>query len=59
MHVQGITLNYVGNVFPGLVGTVGIQLDAIAKCFGAAGDCLKSSTVAYAGVEHRGRLIWK
>jgi len=39
----------VGNAFPGLVGTVGIQLDAIAKCFGAAGDCLESSTVAYAG----------
>jgi hypothetical protein len=43
-------LDYVGNPLPGLLGAVGIKLDAVAKHFGITGDCLESYAIADAGV---------
>jgi hypothetical protein len=51
MHFQCIALDYVGNPLPGLVSTVGIELDPVAKHLGAAGDRLEGHSVAYAWIE--------
>jgi len=50
MHFQRIALNRVRNSLPGLVSTVGIKLDAVAKHLDAAGDCLEGDAVANARV---------
>jgi hypothetical protein len=59
MHFQRVTLDYVRNALPGLLGAVGIKLDAVAKQLGAAGDCLESHAIADAGVYCRRGLIGK
>ena len=51
LHFQRIALDYVGNPLPGLLGTVGIKLDTVAKHFGAAGDRLEGHAIADAGID--------
>ena len=51
LHFQRVALDYVGNPLPGLLGTVGIKLDAVAKHIGAAGDRLEGDAIADTGIE--------
>jgi hypothetical protein len=51
LHFQRIALDYVRNPLPGLLGTVGIKLDAVAKHIGAGGDRLEGDTIADAGID--------
>jgi hypothetical protein len=51
MHFQRVALDYIGSPLPGLLGVVGIQLDAVAEHLGTAGDCPEGHTIADAGIE--------
>jgi hypothetical protein len=54
LHFQRISLDDVGNPLPGLVGTVGVQLDTVAKYLSTVGDNLERRAIANTRVE-RGR----
>jgi hypothetical protein len=51
MNFQRVALGYVGNPLTGLLGAVGVKLDAIAKHIGACGDRLEGDTIANAGID--------
>jgi hypothetical protein len=51
MNFQRVALDYVGNPLPGLLGTVGIKLDAVAKHVGGTGDRLEGHAIANAGID--------
>src|SRR5947208_11490240 len=53
VHCQRVALNRVGNPLPGLLGPIGIKLDAVAKHFGAAGDSFERHTIADTGIYRR------
>jgi hypothetical protein len=59
LHFQRIALNYVVNPLPGLLGAVGIKLDAIAKHLGSACNSLERDTIAGAGIKCRRGLVWE
>jgi len=58
LHFQRVALDNIGNPLPGLVGTVGIKLNAVAKHVGTAGDRLERHAIADARVDRR-RRVWK
>jgi hypothetical protein len=59
LHFRRISLQDIGTPLPGLVGAVGIKLDAITKHVGATGDRLKRYAIGNAWVDRRRRLIGK
>jgi hypothetical protein len=52
-------LDYVVNPLPGLIGTVGIKLDAIAKHLSTVGDNLECHAIADTGIKCRRGLVWE
>jgi hypothetical protein len=59
LHFQRISLDDVGNPLPGLIGTVGIKLDTIAKHLSTAGDNLEGHAIANTRVDRGRWSIWK
>jgi hypothetical protein len=51
LHFQRISLDDVGNPLPGLLGTVGIKLNAVAKDLSTVGDNLECHAIANTGVD--------
>jgi hypothetical protein len=59
LHFQRISLDYVGDPLPGLIGAVGIKFDAITKHIGIAGDRLKRHPITNTRIKCRRRLVRK
>jgi hypothetical protein len=51
MNFQRVALDYVRNPLPGLLGTVGVELDPVAKHVGGTGDRLKGHPIANARID--------
>jgi hypothetical protein len=52
-------LDYVRNALPGLLGAVGIKLDAVAKHLRTISDNLERHAIADTGIERRRGLVWE
>jgi hypothetical protein len=59
LDLQGIPLDNLGNPQPGLLGPVGIQLNAVAKHLSTVGDNLERHAIANTWVDCRRLRIWK
>jgi hypothetical protein len=59
LHFQRISLDDVGNPLPGLIGSVGIKLNAVAKDLSIAGDRLKRHAIANTRVECGQGSAWE
>jgi hypothetical protein len=59
LHLQRISLDDIGDSLPGLLGAVGIKLNAIAQYVGTAGDNLERHTMANTRVYCGGLCAWE
>jgi hypothetical protein len=59
LHFQRISLDNVGNPLPGLIGTVGIKLDAITKHLSTLSDGIEGHAIADTGIKCRRGLVWE
>lgn len=50
LNFQRVALDHIRNSLPGLLGTVSVQLNAVAEHLGTGGDGFKCHAVANAGV---------
>jgi hypothetical protein len=59
LHFQRVSLDDVGNPMRGLLGSVGIKLDAVPNKLSTAGENFERHAIANAGVDSGGRIAWE